>query len=201
VIEVTSRADAADLAAGYLAGTSPTSLDIGSVTGHLIGGIQMRPQLDHVTYVRSRLTRVCWVARVGDSKIPVARVHVKDDILRTIELTVPEDQLGLVTGFCEDFALHDWLLTTVGQVIEQADRARIAGRETIDILSPAVELLLHLWMPGAHVDAALRTLWDALELRPGFSLQWNAQVARIRDQIALRTLQALEQASRSNAEW
>ena len=197
VIEVISRADAADLAAGYLADTSPTcTLDLGSVSGHLIGGIQMRPQLDHITYIRSRLTRVCWVARAGDSHHPVARVHIKDEVVRTIELTVPEDQLGLASWFCEDFALHDWLLTTLGQVIEQADRARIAGREPIDVLSPVIEGLLHLWMPGAYVDAAMRTLWDALERRPGFSLQWNAQVARIRDQIALRTLKALEHAAR-----
>jgi hypothetical protein len=202
VIEVISRADAADLAAGYLADTSPIcTLDLGSVTGHLISGVQMHPQLDHITHVRSRPTRVCWVARVGDSDIPVARVHAKDDIVRTVELTMPEDQLSLAARFCEDFALHDWLLTTVAQVIEQADRAEIAGREAIDILSPAVKRLLHLWMPGAYVDPAMRMLWDAFERRSGFSLQWNAQATQIRDWIRLRTLQALECVRHSSSEW
>jgi hypothetical protein len=193
LIEVIGRAEAADLAAGYLADTSPTcTLDLGSISGHLIDNVQMCPQLDHVTQVRSRITRVCWVARVGDADTPVAQVHAKDDVVRTIDLTVPEHQLSLVARFCEDFALHDWLLTTLGQVIEQADRAKMTGREPIDILSPAAERLLHLWMPGADVDPAMRTLWDALERRPGFTLQWNAQVARIRDWIHLRTLQALK---------
>jgi hypothetical protein len=148
----------------------------------------MHPELDHITHIRSRLTRVCWVARIGDSDIPVARVHAKNDIVRTIELTMPEDQLSLAVRFCEDFALHDWLLTTVAQVLEQADRAETTGREAIDILRPAVKRLLHLWMPGTYVDPAMRMLWDALERRLGFSLQWNAQAARIRDWINLQTL-------------
>jgi hypothetical protein len=198
VIEVISQVDATDLAAGYLADTSPTStLDLGSVSEHLIGNVQMRPQLDHITSVRARPTRVRWAARLSDSNTPAARVHVEDDVVRTIELTVREDQLGLAARFCEDFALHDWLLTTLGQIIEQAARARAAGREPIDILSPAIERLLHMWMPGAQVDPTMRMLWDALERRPGFSLQWNAQVARIRDQIASQTLQALQHARRT----
>lgn len=202
VIEVISRADVADLAAGYLADTSSNcSLDLGSVSGHLINRVQMDPQLDHITHVRSRLTRVCWVAQVGDSDIPVAQVHAKDDLIRTVELTMPEDQLNLAARFCEDFALHDWLLTTVTQVIEQVDRAETAGREAIDILRPAVKRLLHLWMPGTYVNPAMRMLWDALERQSGFSLQWNAQAARIRDWIDLRTLQALERVKYSHLEW
>jgi hypothetical protein len=202
VIEVISQADATDLAAGYLADISPTcTLDLGSVSGHLINSVQMNPQLDHITHVRSRLTRVCWVAQIGDWDIPVARVHAKDDVVRTIKLTMPEGHLGLAARFCEDFALHDWLLTTVAQVIEQADRAETAGREAIDILRPAVKRLLHLWMPGTYVDPAMRMLWDALERRSGFSLQWNAQAARIRDWIDLRTLQALERVRHSSLEW
>jgi hypothetical protein len=202
VIEVISRADARDLAAGFLADTLPTrTLDLGSVSEYLVGDVQMHSQLDHVTSVRSRPTRVRWTARLADSEAAVARVHVENEVLRTIELTVGENQLGLAARFCEDFALHDWLLTTLRQVLEQADRVRAAGREPLDILRTAVERLLHLWMPGAHVDPAMRTLWEALERRPGFSLQWNAQVARIRDQITLQTLQALEQARRLSAEW
>jgi hypothetical protein len=96
-----------------------------------------------------------------------------------------------VARFCEDFALHDWLLTTLGQVLEQASRTKVA-EESIDILRPAIERLLHLWMPGAHVDPVMLTLWDTLQQRPGFDRQWNSQVTRIRDQISLQTLQALQ---------
>jgi hypothetical protein len=202
VVEVISRGDAADLAAGYLADTSPTSaLDLGSVSEHVIGVVQMRPQLDHITSLRVRTTRVRWASRFGVQDAPVARVHLENDILRTVELTVREDQLDLVPRFCEDFALHDWLLTTLGHVIEQADRASAGGREPIEVLRPAVERLLHLWMPGAHVSPVMCTLWEALERRPGFSLQWNAQVARIRDQIALETLRALQDTKISGTEW
>jgi hypothetical protein len=202
VIEVISRANAADLAAGYLANTFPSgTLDLGSVSGHLIARVQMDPQLDHVTRVRSRLTRICWVARVSDSDLPVVQIHARDEVVRTIELTLPEDQVDLAARFCEDLALHDWLLTTVAQVIEQVDRAETAGREAIDILQPAVKRLLHLWMPGTYVDPAMRMLWDALERQSGFSLQWNAQTARIRDWIDLRTLQALEHVRYSHLEW
>jgi hypothetical protein len=161
----------------------------------------MDPHLDHVTHVRSRLTQVYWVAWVGDSDIPVARVQAKDEIVRTIELRVPENQLDLAARFCEDFALHDWLLTTIAQIIEQVDRAETAGREAIDILRPAVKRLLHLWMPGTYVDPAMRMLWDSLERQSGFSLQWNSQTARIRDWIDLRTLQALEHVKYSHLEW
>jgi len=205
VIEVIGQPDAVDLASGYLADASPTSaLDLGSVSEHIIGIVQMRPYLDHATSVRTRPTRVRWVAELGDYDVSISRVHMQSDVLRTVELTVREDQLDLVARFCEDFALHDWLLTTIKQIIEQADRARAGGRESMDVLRPAVERLLHLWMPGAHVDRVMRPLWEVIELEPGFSREWNAQVARIRDQIALETLQVLElleRAKRTSVEW
>jgi hypothetical protein len=202
VIEVINRAHPEDLVAGYLADTSPIeTLDLGSVSHYLIGDVQMHSALDRFTAVRARPTRVRWAARIADSETAVARVHVEDEEVRTIELTVREDQLDLAAQFCEDFALHDWLVTILGQIIEQADRNRAAGREALNILRTAVERLLHLWMPGAHVDPAMRPLWDALEFRPGYSRQWNAQVARIRDQIALRTLLALAHARHISTEW
>lgn len=202
VIEVISQRDMLDLASGYLSDASqPSALDLGSVSEHIISLVQGRPQLDHTTSVRIRSTRVRWVARIGDSPIPISQVRLESDVLRTVELTVREDQLGLVARFCEDFALHDWLLTTIKQVIEQADRVRAGGGEPMDVLRPAVERLLHLWMPLAHVDPAMHPLWSALELEPGFTRQWDTQVARIRDQIALQTLHALEHAKRASVEW
>jgi hypothetical protein len=202
VVEVISRADDADLAAGYLADSSPVStLDLGSVSERIIDGIQKHPQLDHVTSLRSRPTRVMWAARLGDSDIPVARVRSEGDVVRTIDLVLDESRLGLAARFCEDFAVHDWLLTTIGQVVEQADRLKALGRDPIDILVTATERLLHLWMPGAGVDPALSPLWEALERQPGFSRQWDAQVARIRDQISLQTLQALEHVRRNSTDW
>jgi hypothetical protein len=195
IVHVADSVDlAADLAVGYLADVSPdVTLDLGAVSEHLIRKVQMRPQLDHITSLRARSTRVRWAARLGDSDTPAVRVHVVDNVVRTLELTVSESQLGLAARFCEDFALHDWLLTALGQVIEQASRAKAVDSEPIDILRPAIERLTHLWMPGAQVDPAMRTLWETLQQRPGFNLQWNSQLTRIRDQIALQTLQAVNQ--------
>jgi hypothetical protein len=202
VIDVMSQSNAVDLAAGYLSDLAPeATLDLGSVSERVIGDVQRDPRLDHVTSVRSRTTWVRWAARLGDSDTPAALVRSEDDVVRTIELTVGEGQFDLAARFCEDFAVHDWLLTTLGQVIDHAERLRAGGREPTDVLRSAVERLLHLWMPGAHLDPALAPLWEALERRPGFSRQWNAQVDRIRDQIALETLQALDRARRGTVDW
>ncbi|MGH4027118.1 MAG: SCO2521 family protein [Pseudonocardiaceae bacterium] len=202
VIEVIGPRDVVDLADDYLADASPrATLDLGSMSEHVISLVQGRPELDHTTSIRLRATRVRWAARVGDAGDPACRVQLEGDVLRTLALTVRDNQVGLVERFCEDFALHDWLLTTIGQIIAQADRARAGGRDPMDVLRPAVERLLHLWMPGAHVHPDLHPLWDALQSRPGFSRQWNAQVARIRDQIALETLRALTETRRASTEW
>jgi hypothetical protein len=197
VVEVIGKADNGQLADGYrAAATAGPTLDLGAISEHVLDVVQMRPQLDHVTAIRSRPTRLRWTAVTSDSA-PAVKLHIGADMVRTVELTVGPDQLGLAERFCADLALHDWLITTVGNVIEQVDRE--GGR--IDVLAAAVERLVHLWMPGAHVDPAMCGLWDALERRPGFSLQWQAQISRIRDLLAIRTLKALERVSHAETSW
>ncbi len=49
-------------------------------------------------------------------------------------------------------------------------------------MSPAIEQLLHLWMPCAHPEPDLRWVWAALEGRPGFSRQWASIVDRLRNE-------------------
>jgi hypothetical protein len=202
VVEVISRADVAQFALGHRSGgAAGAALDLGSVSEHLLGVVQMRPQLDHETSIRARPTRLRWTATVGEDLEPTVRLHVDSEVLRTVELTLPAAQLPLAERFCEDLALHDWLVTALAGVIDQADRDTLVGEDPIKPLTSAVERLVHLWMPGAHVVPEMRSLWAALEVRPGFSLQWNAQVARVRDQIALRTLDALEHTRRRDANW
>jgi hypothetical protein len=58
-------------------------------------------------------------------------------------------------------------------------------------LRPAVEHLLHLWMPAARGDEAGAALWAGLERRPGLARQWDALVHRVRDQLALGAIAAL----------
>lgn len=200
VVEVISKADVAQLARGHRTAVSDGAvLDLGSVSEYLIGAVQRRPHLDHQVAMRTRPTRVRWTATVAAE--PSVRLHVDDEVLRTVELTLPEELLPSAERFCEDLALHDWLITALGRAVDQADQDLATGGDPIKTLTAAMERLVHLWMPGAHVDPAFRALWDALEVRPGFTLQWNAQVARIRDLIALRTLDALEHARHQDANW
>jgi hypothetical protein len=199
-VEVIGKADAGGLALGHRTGGGNGMLDLGAIAEYLLDIVQMRPHLDHTTAIRARPTWVRWTARcAGGLTEPVVHLRLEDAVSRTIEVVVATDQLGLAQRFCEDVALHDWLLTTLGSTIDQAARGEDART---DVLAAVVERLVHLWMPGAHVHPAMQALWDKLERQPGFGRQWGAQVAQIRDLVALRTLQALEQArQRETADW
>jgi hypothetical protein len=61
-------------------------------------------------------------------------------------------------------------------------------------LRPAVDHLLHLWLPMARVDRRLTPLWNSLEDEAGFSRQWQVSVQRVRDHLMLQTaLSAMSQ--------
>jgi hypothetical protein len=47
-------------------------------------------------------------------------------------------------------------------------------------------------MPAAHVNIGLGRIWQELDLRSGFSLQWQKTVERIRDQLSLGLIEALQ---------
>lgn len=122
------------------------------------------------------------------------RFTLAEDELRTVRLRVPEDTDGAdLAALCDDLALHDWLLTTV---VRMLDGIRLGATPTQDAgavvraLRPAVDHLLHLWMPRARVTRDLAPLWDPLEERPGFTRQWQALVQRIRDQLTLHAIPA-----------
>ncbi|MFL6145294.1 MAG: SCO2521 family protein [Labedaea sp.] len=202
VIDAISKASVAQLAQGHRNDVvDSTLLDLGSVSEYLIGRIQRRPQLDHKITIRFRPTRLRWTATVGDWAESTVRLHVDSEVLRTVELVLPERLMPYAERFCEDLALHDWLITALGAAVDLADRELAEGSNPIKILAAALERLIHLWMPGAHVDPTMRPLWDGLESRPGFTLQWNAQVARIRDLLQIRTLEALQHTPRQDASW
>jgi hypothetical protein len=202
IIEVTGKAKTAQLALGHRAGAAAgTELNLGAISEHLLSMVQMRSQLNYQAIIRSRTTRMRWSAMANDQDELAVKLHVNDDALRTVEVTVPISQLSFAEQFCEDLALHDWLITALGDVIERTDRDTAVGADPIEILTPVADQLVHLWMPGGHVNPVLRPLWEALENQPGFSTQWNAQVARIRDKIALRTLEAVENMRQRDANW
>ncbi|HVQ90478.1 MAG TPA: SCO2521 family protein [Mycobacteriales bacterium] len=206
IIEVAGRARFADLADGYLGPPQPATLDLAALNERILDDIVVRPELDRRPPFRVARTTLRWVAEIADEP-PGARVRgapapaedepeaqfwLASGTLRTARLSLPASQLSTVVELCEDLALHDWLLTTVTGLIERSrpDAAATSAASTAAVarMRPAVDHLLHLWMPAARVDRRLLPLWESLERRPGFTRQWNVSVNRIRDQIAVTTV-------------
>ncbi|MEN3357815.1 MAG: hypothetical protein V7637_1797 [Mycobacteriales bacterium] len=212
VVEVTGRAGFADVADGYLGVPQQSTLDLAALNERLFDDIVMRPELDRRPPFRVARTTLRWVAEVADEPaVPVrrpprpagdgdgagdgpaqAQFWLAGGTLRTARLALPADHLPMVVELCEDLALHDWLLTTVTGLIERgrpdAAPGSVADTAAVQRIRPAVDHLLHLWMPAARVDRRLLPLWESLERRPGFTRQWDVSVSRIRDQIALTTV-------------
>ncbi|GLW96526.1 SCO2521 family protein [Microtetraspora sp. NBRC 16547] len=115
------------------------------------------------------------------------------DQVRTLRLVLPGGFSPGIVDFCEDLALHDWLLTTLLVIVEKARVGTASRAEVTAKLAPAVDHLLHLWMPAARLDDAFAPFWETLERRPGFSRQWHSLVERVRDQVAINTLALLRE--------
>jgi len=181
-----------DVATGFLADPAPkATIDLGAVSERLVTSVQLAEELDHVTPLRARRTRMRWVANIDPTvTVPSGEFTIADDAIRTLWLRVPAEAERGVLGFCENLALHDWALTTLLALVERSELGW-AGPETLPRLQPAIDHLLHLWMPGAHVASVMLPLWDSLEQRPGFTKQWLVKVDQIRDQLAAQTLAAM----------
>jgi hypothetical protein len=203
-VETTGRADWTDLARGFVAARSATAatLDLGAVSGRLMDTVQAMPGLDRRPPFRVARTRLRWVAfsvdRPGahppdDPPRPVRQVafRIEGRQLRTLRLRCAAEEAPGVAELCEDLALHDWLLSTLLEVMERSRIGSGPRRQAVDRLAPAIDHLLHLWMPAARLDGDLATVWESLERRPGLSRQWHASVNRIRDQLALSTIALL----------
>ncbi|MEV0358437.1 SCO2521 family protein [Nocardia sp. NPDC050697] len=180
---------------GFLDGTRGEDiLDLGSISERLLTGARSHPLLDQRPPVRVGATRLRWTARIGGNTGPSMSMSLDDDTTRSVRLVI-RDEAGIEDAqrFCEDLAAHDWLLTVLTTVLSDADRFSTASRDQLELLSPALVHLTGLWMPGARTPAAMRTLWKELQTDPGFTRQWNTQAARIRDGIAVATLEFLRQ--------
>jgi hypothetical protein len=193
-VEAVGRAVPDDLARGFPGDQAPgATLDPGAACGQLLAGVQGSPLLDHRPAFRARRTRLRWSAVVAPGRA-AGVFTVRDATERTLELRLPAevfpDDTAALAGLCEDLARHDWLLSVVGDVAERACRGR-ADPASLRRLRPAVDHLLHLWMPGLDVPAELLSVWRDLEAAPGFSRQWQSCVDRIRDHMALSALELL----------
>lgn len=183
---------------GVLAGSGRGELNLGLIAEGLLARLRRHKLLEtRKTAMKSQGTRLRWAAlpAAAGEGASIERFTLAEDELRTVRLRVPEGvEPAAVAGLCEDLALHDWLLTTVVRMLDGSRLGSQDGTDAVLALRPAVDHLLHLWMPGARVHHALAPLWDVLEREPGFSRQWHTLVQRIRDQLAVQAIPLLRDA-------
>ena len=208
-VQTIGRVDWSEVTRGHLAQElAATSLNLGAISGQLLDTVQTRPQVDRRPPFRAARTTLRWAAvdATVDAKASRVQFTVERDGLRTLAVGVADEQVPHLVALCEDIALHDWLLTTVTEMV---DRSRIGehGRQlpseaaaVIERLRPVIDHLLHLWMPGMRAHRTLADVWELLEHRSGMSLQWQATVNRVRDQVAVTTVSLLNAFSRAGAD-
>ncbi|MFC4535466.1 SCO2521 family protein [Sphaerisporangium dianthi] len=190
VVEVLGRPRWADLAAGFSAPAVPHGrLDFGAISERLMDAVQASPHLDRQAPFRAARTRLRWVIATKEEDALDIHLVLVNDTVRTLRLA--GDPANAVVAFCEDLALHDWLLTTVDALTERAFIGSAPPAEVAARLAPAIDHLLHLWMPAARMDDSVLHFWEQLERKPGFGRQWRSSVDRIRDQVASNTLSLL----------
>jgi hypothetical protein len=192
VLELLGRASDESLATGFLCGpTTATALDLGAVNVRRLATIQRSERLDRNPPFRGRPTRLRWTAETSDAEQEIA-FTLEADGLRTVRLRAPESNPRALADFFADLALHDWLLSTLLDIVERAVARSRPAAELISLLRPGIDNLVHAWMPAAHVSKALDRIWQELDLRSGFSLQWQKTVERIRDQLSVGLIEALQ---------
>jgi hypothetical protein len=195
-LETIGKVDPADVVDGFVTTPRPGDLDLGAISTRLVDEIQRSSLLDRQPPFRTTRTRVRWVVLPTDRRhgAPRAAFRIDSSTDRTLEMRVDVDA-DTVVALCEDLALHDWLLTTLVRLTEVGLTAPGTRAQRVNRLRPAVDCLLHLWMPAARLDESVLPLWRSLDLRPGFTRQWQASVDRIRDQVALSMITLLEAGS------
>ncbi|SMC51580.1 SCO2521 family protein [Kibdelosporangium aridum] len=196
VVEMIGRASAADVAEGFLTKSpSAQTLDLGAVGDSIISRVQVHPGMDHAFPFHSARTVMRWAAlAVDDAADGHVTFTVESDTLRSIFVSLSEKDLPSAVRFCEDVALHDWVLTTLLRIVERSGLGSGGDGEVIKRLRPAVDHVMHVWMPAFHVPDSMRPLWQALDRRTGFSLQRDATVSRIRDLLTMRSVLAMHDA-------
>jgi hypothetical protein len=197
VVECIGKVAWPDVVDGFTGSRSrPDTLDLGAVAGRAMDVVQDSAALDRRAPFPIRRTRLRWALLPPDrADAPPIHFGIDDETVRNLVLRLDVEPDGeaypQVLDLCEDLALHDWLLTTLLELIERSRIGAGPPSHVIAKLKPAVDHLLHLWMPAARVDRSLEGLWHSLERRPGFTRQWQVSVDRVRDQIAVNTIALL----------
>jgi len=184
VVEVLGSPKPHNVMDGYLADAAPArGLDLASISDRIVDGVQLSSRLDHTTALRAGTAVVRWAATLAPDSKPTVGI-AKSDLpnFHVIRLSGTPDDLPMLIHFCEEFALHEWLLTTVQDVIVPRAESDIArDRDPLDSLLFALNELVPLWMPPTHLSPDMKALWEAMESRTHYSRLFERQVARIRD--------------------
>jgi len=161
----------------------------------VMGLVQESSLLDGKRPFAAQRTTLHWTLESIESRDERKSGHLRfvivNDVLRTLRIAATPESLGSVVDFCEELALHDWLLGTLLALIDRAGFGQGDWRRTSGGIRPAIDHLLHLWMPGARVSPELLPLRDGLDRRLGLTQQWKASTDRIRDQLSLGVLMNL----------
>lgn len=191
VLEVLGSESDENLATGFLAGqASVHALDLSAVNVRAMATIQRSEELDHNPPFRSRRTRLRWSAEAADSCQEMVFTLYPDG-LRLVRLRTDERDPQALADFCADLALHDWLLSTLIDIVDRATASRRSTADLIALIRPGIDHLVHAWMPAAHTNRTLTSIWQEFDAGSGFSLQWHKTVERIRDQLSMGIIEAL----------
>jgi hypothetical protein len=193
VLEVLGTASEENLATGFLRGVATmAALDLSTVNVRALTAIQRSRQLDHNPPFRTRRTRLRWSAEPSDYAQEIV-FTIGNDGLRTVRLCTEESDPRALAEFCTDLALHDWLLSTLLDIVDRAVARRRPAAELIGMLRPGIDHLVHTWMPAVHASRTLARMWQEIDLKSGLSAQWQKTVERIRDQLSVGIIEALQQ--------
>jgi hypothetical protein len=192
LVETIGRSNDEDLARGFLGPARPPgALDLGAICDRAMDEVQRSPRLDRRITLRTAPTSLRWAAAPDADPAGTLQFTVVSPTLRTLRVAVASERLEAAVTLCEDLALHDWLLTTLLTMIDRHLTSAASDARNVGRLRPAIDHLLHLWMPAARVDEELLPVWERMERRPGFTRQWNACVSRIRDQVTVNAIAVL----------
>ncbi|WP_092556580.1 SCO2521 family protein [Actinoplanes derwentensis] len=197
VIEAVGRVQPTELTEAFAApDRAAGALDLGGIAALASDLVQSAVPAGGRSRERLRLprTRLRFVVEQGDTAGPPS-FAVHDDQLRIMRVTLPaEAPPRLLVAFGEDLALHDWLLTSVIGIVDRAAIGALPRDESLGRLRPAVDYLLHLWLPAGRGGELAGQLWETLERRAAFTRQWALLRDRIRDQFAVGAVAALSAA-------
>ena len=191
-VETVGKAAEDAMATGFLAASAGTGLDLGGIADRLMGDVQASALLDRRPPFRIARTRLRWtLERPDDGGRERAAFTIQEGQLRTLRLRSSSLTVAQAADFAEDVARHDWLLTALTTMLDTSRLDLGMDERVVAKLRPAFDHLLHLWMPGARLDDQVQGFWLSVERASGFSRQWETQVSRVRDQLALHTITLL----------